>query len=425
MDDVLLGCQYHGEDDDTIMRGAQQPLSGGMAELVNMELSKIALVKPRSTPSAELAALSLSGERDTCCPNFTYTSWHDGTPLDVSAHGAFVQQERDRLKLKRSSNELGMPPLLRTVNAVSIGQSVAPSSLSYVGRPPPGAISFFDAFGAAACRSFTTSGPGRIYRPAALDLLHVLKWPAQSEPHADLVLNERGTLYQRLLPSFLQLLVQMKKSGRQYSLILHSSCKRKLEAAGRALDAFAQGKHPFFRETLNYIDLVELRCTGQMDYQLQMRSDSQETYKFRDDAQDGAGQGRTAENWNIEVKKASSHLETGVWSEESFSQVLPQIPVHLLSCSPHSDDDLDSNCRCCIRQNELWGFKTAARQQKELTPWPARETRTHFQVPARWPRASLFGSQSPRPTHIPSDSTGTPWERTEGVLTREGRFVHG
>ena len=55
-------------------------------------------------------------------------------------------------------------------------------------------------------------------------------------------LKEKSGVYQRLLPSFLQLLVQLKTQGRSYSLVFHATQQRKLELLASALEAFALGK---------------------------------------------------------------------------------------------------------------------------------------------------------------------------------------
>jgi hypothetical protein len=74
--------------------------------------------------------------------------------------------------------------------------------------------------------------------------------------------HENGKVYQRVLPSFLSLLVRLKMQGRSYSLVLHTSQCRKLEFLASALDAFALGKHFLFTEAFKYINLNDLRFRG-------------------------------------------------------------------------------------------------------------------------------------------------------------------
>lgn len=77
---------------------------------------------------------------------------------------------------------------------------------------------------------------------------------------------ENGKVYQRVLPSFLNLLVRLKRQGRSYCLVFHSSQRRKMELLASALDAFALGKHVLFTEAYKYINLSDLRFRGKQTH---------------------------------------------------------------------------------------------------------------------------------------------------------------
>ena len=83
-----------------------------------------------------------------------------------------------------------------------------------------------------------------------------------STTHWRQVVHENGKIYQRVLPSFLNLLVRLKRQGRSYCLVLHSPQRRKLKLLASAFDAFALGQHFLFTEAYKYINLSDLRCQG-------------------------------------------------------------------------------------------------------------------------------------------------------------------
>lgn len=64
-----------------------------------------------------------------------------------------------------------------------------PASLRFVGLCPTDCVPFNEVFPQHS-RHFTTVGPGKIYRPAAMDLLELLRWPSHCDAVADLVMQQ-------------------------------------------------------------------------------------------------------------------------------------------------------------------------------------------------------------------------------------------
>lgn len=68
-------------------------------------------------------------------------------------------------------------------------QGQEPASLRFIGLCPTDCVPFHEVFPQFS-RHFTTVGPGKIYRPAAMDLLELLRWPSHWDAVPDLVMQQ-------------------------------------------------------------------------------------------------------------------------------------------------------------------------------------------------------------------------------------------
>jgi len=175
--------QLHVEIEDTVML-CNTSKGYGPREIINLALSKVALVKPRerSDPesSLEVERLPSGGKPNKfLAPELQYT-WHDGSSLSVLERHAVDAAGR-------SMKEVEPPPLLRRVATVT---GAASSDLvSFIGQQPPGTYTYLQVFGEEACARFTDEGPGTVYLSFAMELLRMLLWPRHLPAPEPLVLS--------------------------------------------------------------------------------------------------------------------------------------------------------------------------------------------------------------------------------------------
>merc|ERR1719326_1995997 len=189
----------HFDVNETIMLG--DPAGGDSYEdSLHKILAKVAFVRPAPPESA---GVRRSGR-------WADWTWHDGSPLDP---------------LQRDPSA-PPPPLLPEAFA-----------------DPPGCVRFYNVreLKGKFAKCFAAPGsPGAIYADVLEELRAQLRWP-EGVPRDAALCSDEG--YHRFLPAFFDTLVELRRRGRPYSVVVRTF-GTDLPHLLDALDAFGRGRHP-------------------------------------------------------------------------------------------------------------------------------------------------------------------------------------
>eukprot|EP00929_Paragymnodinium_shiwhaense_P034911 TRINITY_DN18949_c0_g1_i1.p1 TRINITY_DN18949_c0_g1~~TRINITY_DN18949_c0_g1_i1.p1 ORF type:complete len:412 (+),score=89.43 TRINITY_DN18949_c0_g1_i1:74-1309(+) len=192
----------HFDVNETILVG--DPAGGDTFEdCLNKILAKSAFIRRREKNGHEPTG------------QWTDWVWHDGSPLDPAERGP----------------DSAPPPLLDPW------------------KPPEGCLQFYTADKALSRfnKLFSVEGPGVIYRAEWEKLREALRWPSDGPEDPRLIQKEGEEKFYTILPAFFVTLVELSEREEMVSVVLRTFGED-LPRVADAINAFAEGKHPLFRE---------------------------------------------------------------------------------------------------------------------------------------------------------------------------------
>eukprot|EP00290_Baffinella_frigidus_P024055 CAMPEP_0180257860 /NCGR_PEP_ID=MMETSP0987-20121128/42082_1 /TAXON_ID=697907 /ORGANISM="non described non described, Strain CCMP2293" /LENGTH=258 /DNA_ID=CAMNT_0022227269 /DNA_START=16 /DNA_END=790 /DNA_ORIENTATION=- len=245
--------QLHVEMEDTAML-VNSAKGYGPRQIINLALSKVAMVKER-TSASPIKSATLQRKASTVGAvkgAATLYTWHDGSSLSLTQRHEVDSQKG----AGRSMKDVRPPPLLRRVATVT---GTASSDLvSFIGQQPPDTFSFFSVFGEEASAAFTDSGPGVVFLAFCMELQSMLLWPERHHPPPKALVTKQDISYYHLIvPSLFHAIVGLKQTNRDVLLVLRTAGP---DLALAAVDAFACHEHPVFAESLEYLETLAMRC---------------------------------------------------------------------------------------------------------------------------------------------------------------------